>query len=944
VVAPAPPPRLVGRDPERAVLEAVLDATVAGTGGCTTLTGAPGIGKTCLLTLSTREARTRGLAVAPGRAAELDRVAPLTTLVSALQRARPVPVDLSPMRDHEGDRFWYIDRLGEVLESYAARRPLLIVIDDVQWADELSALALRVLVPQLSSMPLRWLLARRPVPADSAGQETLDWLVAEGAAAEIRLAPLDEPSVHRLCSQVVDAEPDNTVLGLVGRCGGNPFLIEQLLGTMLAAGQVVVREGIATVVGDDELPSSFLAAVEQRLRGLTPPARRLLQAGSVFGRPFTVDAVAPLVGTAAPELYPSAEEAVAAGILTERDARLAFRHDLLREAIYNNLSRPVRAAMHRAAAEVTRAEGRSPVEVADHLLRSGHTGDRDAVKVLRVAAAELAGRAPGTAADLIVRALDVLGDHDDDRPALVADAVGLLASAGRLEQAMELGEAALHSGLSRPTEATVLLGLAEALKHAGQNEATVQYANRALALRDVPDPVRARLHAIAAHALLYVDDMAAADRAGADADRLGLAVGEYPASVFGSAARSVVARAEGRLDDALAYAEHAVETADQVSGEAAQRHPRIWLGAALSALDHFAEAHRAYTEGRREAERLGTGWSYPLWHYYRASLLTAEGRLDDAVAEADAGLRIAEQLTARQLSVPLLGLLARLAVLRAQMPLAREHMRRMQRLMATGITAPPEDWAWALAMMQEAEGAFDQARLTLTGIFDRLPERLFLFCNDAGAVPTLVRIALRAGDTERAGRVVAAANSLAERNPTVASLAGAAAHAAGLLHRDVAALRTAIDHFRASPRPLARASAMEDAALAEYGAENRPRAVELLEAALTEATACGARRAVIRMEQRLRRLGTRRAAAAPTGDGPASRLAGLTMAELRVARLVAEGRTNRQVAGQLFISPHTVDSHLRSIYNRLGINSRVELTRVVTEHEMTPPGRPGDIT
>jgi DNA-binding CsgD family transcriptional regulator/tetratricopeptide (TPR) repeat protein len=926
----------VGRDPERAILEGLLTAALAGTGGCTALTGAPGIGKTCLLGVSTRQARARGLAVAPGRAAELDRVAPLTTLVSALHRARPLPVDLSPMREHEGDRFWYIDRLGEVLEGYAAQRPLLIVIDDMQWADELSALALRVLVPQLSSMPLRWLLARRPVPADSAGQETVDWLVAEGAATEIRLGPLDEPSVNGLCSLVVDAEPDNTVLGLVGRCGGNPFLIEQLLGTMLAAGQVVVREGIATVVGD-ELPWSFLAAVEQRLRGLTPPARRLLQAGSVFGRPFTVDAVAPLVGTAAPDLYPSAEEAVAAGILTERDARLAFRHDLLREAIYNNLSGPVRATMHRAAAEVTRTEGRSPVEVADHLLRSGRTGDREAVKVLRVAAAELAGRAPGTAADLIVRALDVLGDHDEDRPALVADAVGLLASAGRLGQALELGEAALHSGLSRPTEATVLLGLAEALKHAGQNQATVQYANRALALRDMPDPVRARLHAIAAHALLYVDDMSAADRAGADADRLGLAVGEYSASVFGSTARSVVARAEGRLDDALAYADHAVETADRVSGEAAQRHPRIWLGAALAALDRFPEAHRAYTVGRREAERLGTGWSYPLWHYYHASLLTAEGRIDEAVAEADAGLRIAEQLTARQLSVPLLGLLARLAILRAQMPLAREHMRRMQRLMGTGITAPPEDWAWALGMMQEAEGAFDQARLTMTGIFDRLPERLFLFCNDAGAAPTLVRIALRAGDTERAARAVAAANRLAERNPSVASLAGAAAHAAGLLGRDVADLRVAVDHFAACPRPLARASAMEDAALAEYGAENRSRAVELLEAALAEVTACGARRAVIRMEQRLRRLGTRRAGASRGGDGPASRLAGLTAAELRVAHLVSEGRTNRQVAGLLFISPHTVDSHLRSIYNRLGINSRVELTRVVTEHELTPP-------
>jgi tetratricopeptide (TPR) repeat protein len=129
----------------------------------------------------------------------------------------------------------------------------------------------------------------------------------------------------------------------------------------------------------------------------------------------------------------------------------------------------------------------------------------------------------------MVRALEVMGEHDDARPGVSAEAVGLLASAGRLVEARELGEAALRGGLDAATEATLLLGLAEALKHAGQNRTAVEYVQRALSSdpdrdsgRDsVPEAIQARLHAIEAHALLYIDDLPGADRAGAQAHRLG---------------------------------------------------------------------------------------------------------------------------------------------------------------------------------------------------------------------------------------------------------------------------------------------------------------------------------------------------------------------------------------------------------------------------------------
>lgn len=930
MVGSAAVPSLVGRDGELARIREVLAETSAGAGGCTIMTGPAGIGKTCLLDSALRDARDLGLSVAAGQATELDRAAPLSSLLGPLRRGDPRRFDLPPMSGHDGDRYWYIDRIGEALEAYVARDPLIIAIDDAQWTDELSALALRVLVPALASSPLRWLLARRTSPTASAGQSALDWLIEDGAD-QIRLGALDEASVSQLCTNVLGAAADATVLSMAARARGNPFLVEHLLSTLNSAGQIVISGGTATVIGD-EVPSGFLPAVQRRLRDISPQARQLLDAGCVFGRAFTVHAAAALTAIPVPQLLAAAKEALAAGVLVEQDTQLAFTHDLIRQALYNNMAGPVRAAMHREAANVVRGEGRPAMEVADHLMRSGLAGDREAVGILRTAAGEIAGRAPGTAADLLTRALELVGDADPDRPELSAQAVGLLASSGRVAQARELGESALHANLDPTTEATLLLGLAEALKHAGQNQAAVDYARRALARSSVPAGIRAGLHAIAAHALLYVDDMASADQAGAEADREGMLIGEFQAAVFGSTARSVVARAQGRLADAHGHAAHAVRVADETRGAALHRHPRIWFGGALAAIDLFDDAETAYTTGRREAERLGSAWSQPLWHFYHASLLTSMGQLDEAVAEAEAGHRVAEQLTAQQLSVPLLGLLTRLAIMRAQPPVAREHLRRMQRLVAAGITAAPEDVNWTIAAVEDAAGRPEAAVSALATIYDRFPDRLLLLSNDPSCTPALVRLATRAADPARARATVAAARRLADLNPTVASLRGAADHAYGLLHNDLDALRAAVQRLRDSPRPLARASAAEDAGMAEHAAGNGSAAIELLESALDTCTACGDRRSVNRLERRLRTLGTRRRVAAPKSRSN-SVLSGLTEAELRVAHLVAEGQSNRQVALGLSISTHTVDSHLRHIFGKLSIRSRVELTRIVVADE-----------
>jgi DNA-binding CsgD family transcriptional regulator len=319
----------------------------------------------------------------------------------------------------------------------------------------------------------------------------------------------------------------------------------------------------------------------------------------------------------------------------------------------------------------------------------------------------------------------------------------------------------------------------------------------------------------------------------------------------------------------------------------------------------------------------------PLWHHYLAELHVAEGRTPDAEAEAEAGLRVAGQLDIRAMASSLETTLARAAVRRDALTEARDHLTRVRGLVEGGIGVVSENLKWTQALVLDALGKRAEAWLAVREIVESLDQRVLLLVRDPFAGPHLVRLALRAGARSHADAVVRAVGSLAEANPGIASLVGAAAHAEGLLTGDPAAHRRAVRAYRDSPRVVAFASALEDGARVE---PDREVAVELLGEALTRYTAAGARRDAGRVRRRLRGLGVRQRS---TGSGAkgATGWVSLTQSELRVVRLVAEGLTNREAARQLFLSPHTVDSHLRHAFAKLGLSSRVELTRRVLEHD-----------
>lgn len=922
---------LIGRDEALGELRAAFGSTADGVGGCVVIEGPAGIGKTRLLESLAAEASIWDAAVVAGKAAQLDRVMPLATMLGLLRKHAP-ELRAGVLGDTDVNGLRLVDQLCSRIEGCVQHRPLLVVLDDAHWADELTAQTLRMLIPALASSPVLWILARRPGPVHGSTQtvqEALDWLIAEGAR-QIRLDPLDDAAVALLCEHALGATPDATVLALAARSDGNPFLLWELLTALRDTGQLRVQGDRVSVVGDD-LPSDFLATVHRRLHNLSDRVGQLLDAGAVLGRPFTLHEAGGLLGCRAVDLVPAVTDAVACGVLVTHGNELAFRHELLREAFYNALSSPVRSALHREAATVVQEEGRSAVEAAEHLMLCGRPGNERAKEVLGEAVRQIASSAPDTAADLTLRMLELIDEHDADRPQLIADGVRLLATAGRIERAIELGEQALCAGLDAASEAALVVGLADALKHAGRHTAVVRYTGHALSREGVPDSTRARLLATRAHALLDASDLSEANQAGMEAAEIGARTGEHAAVVFGLAACSVAARSRGALEEAVRHAREATLTADLTGGEAAQRHPRLWLGEALTKMDQFTEADAVYEMGQREATQLGTAWSQPLWHYYRAQLRMAAGRIDDANAEAEAGMRVCEQLAARALTVPLLGLLAQVAVYRDDVAKAREHLDKAQAIVDQGVGCWLEDLSWPMALRAEAAGEYDTALELLTEIYDGFPNRFLILAQDPLAGAALVRIAQRAGSPGQAKVAASTMRLLAERNPGVASLAGAAAHAEGVLSGDLATLRSAVQAYRSSPRTLARATVLEDTAHGERAAGNRSAAVHLLREALALYESCGARRNANRVIKRLNRLGVHRTSA--RGSRASILWDTLSESELRVARLVAQGLTNRQVAAQLFLSPHTVDSHLRHSFTKLGVNSRVELTRQVLTHD-----------
>ncbi|MET8806340.1 AAA family ATPase [Streptomyces sp. NPDC004546] len=919
--------RLRGRDREMAAVREALDAVRGGRGACVVVEGAAGVGKSRLLAELDEMARRSGFDVVSVRADELDQYAAGAALQSALQSSGGSERAAAATDDR---RLWLLDGITDALEDRAQRAPVAVLVDDAQWADPATLLVLRTLPRRLAASRILWVLAVRSEterPTVARVREDLERL----GARWLTLGPLPQQELQHIAADVLGAKPSPGLARLLRGVAGNPFLAIELVRAFADADAVKVEAGVASLLHDG-IPVGFRRSVAARLDRLPEDAVRLLQIGSVLGREFDLGTAARMLGRQAGSLLSGVEAALNAGLLSGDGPRLAFRHDLMRQAVHENLAPAVRTALHREAADILRGIGARSAEVAWHVVMSGGPVDDDAVTTLTTTVRELSSSAPDAAADLAQQIAGLLPLYDRRRIALLTDAAEYLGRTRRVHQALDLVDATLSDRLEPLQEARLRLVAAEIHQAAGDDAAAMTHLQQALALPGLPADLRVRLLKTKATGHVYLGDITAAEKTD-----IGLVEASYRSKDPAVVVSAMVFQSQtffyrGRLAGALELAEKATARAGMESGALHLRPPRIpalWLATVLTATDRLADTERVLREGQREAEALGLGWSLPHWHASRACALFEQGALDDAAVEAESSLMVADELEITQPTPQARSVLALVEIRRGDLAKARDHLRAAE---AGSGTSTQRYGLWvslARACLADAEGRDAAAAAALGGSFtDAEPARLLAV--PPSHWPGIVRMALRGEDPSLAQAVSGALRTLAEQQDSQQIIGTVRAHVDGLLHSDRGALASAVTGYRSTGRRLALAAACEDLGdlVAESG--DTTSAIPYFDEAGELAAASGALRDHERIMWRLRQFGVRTGAPRHHTTG-APGWESLTESERKLIPLVVEGLTNRAIADRLYVSVHTVNTHMKHIFTKLGINTRVELTRLAIE-------------
>jgi DNA-binding CsgD family transcriptional regulator len=921
-----------GREQEQEAIADLVRKARRGRSGMLLIEGEPGMGKSLLLSEAARIAEKEHVHVAAARGDEVTRSTPLGALLD-LPGESPVPAAGDVIPDGMATR---PARLAEVvrdrLEKLAGDHPLLVSLDDLQWVDYATMQALSVLPGLLASSPVVWLLARR-VPDKTRDGDLLFSLLESRGVSRLSLGPLGNDAVGDMITDAIGAAPGPGLLAMASGANGNPFLLSEFMAGLVEENAVVIRDGQA-VARTRQVPRRVHAAVRHMLRGITPKTRQLLETTAVLGLSFGLRDAAAMLGSRPAALLPSVEEAMAARILVVTKDSLAFRQALVWQAVSESLPRPVSQALHRQFGEILMARGGSAVSAAAHLLSGTDAGDVAALAQLDRAASEVLPASPEVAADLATCALELTRPWDPRKLARTTAAAGALTAAGQLDRATELARSALAVPMPATTSAGLRCALSSALLMSGQAAEALNEALHVLAEPRIPGALRGDAKVVLLQALAGTRDyrrageLAAATIAAPEEERPEMVVTALVllAGIMWDA---------GRLDEALAMSANAVRmTAGQPTG-AWRVHPHLFLASRLVDLRRFDEARVVMGSSSGHFDALAPiQWSATA-PTLRARMALAAGKLDDAARHAEAALRLASVPAACSHGSMARAVLATVAIRRGDLKTAAGHLHGSRARRAKSVT--PLAGAWDSLIAAQVKEGFEGPRAALemiTAAYDEIGTHRFPLMCDPTCAAWLVRTAVAAGDRDRARAVAAAAADIAAWNPELTVARVCAAHACGIADGDPGRVELAAAQH---PDRWARASAAEDLAGLELGARSRRASVTRLDQALEDYQAVGATRDVARVRRRLRRLGVRRGHWAAVSR-PVSGWNSLTATERSACELISQGLTNQQAADQMFISVHTVAFHLRQVFRKLGISSRVELTRMAVEQAQAAPG------
>jgi DNA-binding CsgD family transcriptional regulator len=914
-----------GRVAERDATRALLWRAERGDGGMMLVDGEPGVGKSLLLRHCVDEAAERGFSLAVGTGSRLERALPLATLRGAMPglfAAGPREDDASPEMNSAADVLaWWTARIREFLRRRAAAGPVLVCLDDLQWACPGTLAVVRTLSRDLRADRVAWLLARSDTFAGAA-VHAFRSLETDGAC-RLALKPLDARTVSDMLADAFGAPPDEGLTDLARGAAGNPSLIMELVSGLRKDGGVHVTGGRA-VLASDGLPAGLTRLADRRLASLSAGARHLAAMAAVLDPEFRIEDTAAMLAETSAALLPALEETIAAGIVTATGNAFAFRHPLLRRAAAELIPAPARLALYRQYGHILLTRTEAAVRAASYLLRAACPADRGSAAGLDSAVAWVASVSPGAAADLAVRALELTPPVSPDAVPRAVAAAESLAAAGRLPDAGRVARETLARPVPAVAEGRLRSVLSSVLCATGSLREAAALAELVLADPELPGEVRGQAVTARLQALAGLRDPLARPAA----DSVLAAPGQHGRRVRAAA---LVARARtdldtGRIGDGIGRLREAARDSE-VSPDVRHAQPPLLLAAALTDLRLLPEAEDILRAA--DGQALDGTPAGAVLRLLRARTRLAAGREAEAVADARAARDLAQGCGAGGLAAAACCVLAVTALRRGDISTGARHLadRPVMGPQFADVYARAETALVAVQVSEAREGAVavaERIRKLCEGLGDR-PGPLL---GDPAAAAWLARIAVAGGDTELGIRVAGAAAGLAVRWPAFTALAAAAEHARGVARQDPTALANAADR---QPDPWGRASAAEDLAVLHVSQGGKAEALRRLKEAETGYGQAGAERDKARVRRRLRTLGVRhRHWAAPAG-GPVTGWNALTATEQAVARLVAEGLSNGEAAASMYISTHTVAHHLRQSYRKLGIASRVELTRIVLQ-------------
>ncbi|MGH9075665.1 MAG: ATP-binding protein, partial [Acidimicrobiales bacterium] len=516
--------------------------------------------------------------------------------------------------------------------------PIVLVVEDLHWADPSTLRTLHRLTASSAPLPVVLVVSTRPLPRQP-GLVVLfdDW--SRRGACRIDLGPLSQEESCALVEAIVTAPIGPNLVARLGAGGGNPLFLTEMTNAFLEAGAIAFGDDGTADVGDGGWPSSLPVLILSRLSFLPPSTIELLGLASVFGNSFSIADLAAMVDRTASTCWDQLRPAFAAGLLVEDRDHLAFRHQLIRDALYEDLPLSVRVGLHQDLVGVLHRSGAPAVAVAAHVLRSARPGDVEAITWLQQAATEEASRAPAVAVELLEAALD-LARHDQVRSiALRADLGPALLATGRNQEAEAILVDALGDGVTPERDHSLRVSLLSSLLLRGDARRAYDEARRAADATPV-DVERARFTVLQALAALHLCEWDEAARLARQAE----AVGDVPVQVQALSLLGQLAFQQARPAEAVVATARAVSLAAEAgTSEAHGGIPDVIAALALVEADRMDDATAAVAAGRVRTEPFATPANVMFSHLSAAHAHLWAGELDDSLVDLQAAEAIGEE-------------------------------------------------------------------------------------------------------------------------------------------------------------------------------------------------------------------------------------------------------------------------------------------------------------